>query len=370
MRILVTTQPSSGPSGHLPPRGEGNHGFPSPLGRGKGEGSEVLRILIIQLRRIGDVIVTTPVVDVLRQKFPKARIEFLVEAGMAPVLSHYPGLDEVLVFDKSRFWFWWREIRKRRYDWVLDFMNNPRTAQLTFVSGAPVRAGFVVPFWARVYTHRVPRPHRPIYAVQNKFEILRRLGVPAPEGVLPRLTLTESDFDGARAWWTASGLDTVPQRLAVMPKHRHAIRQWPFEKFREALGLLLQKGSRKAVLVGSPEERSFLLDLARHFPGQAVVVPPGGLRQGAAILSRCDAALTNDSGLMHLAVAVGVPTVTVYGPTSPGSWNPNRPPHRWVQAQGLDCIVCNRDRCPFGHECMEWVSASRVANDVEIVLKK
>ncbi len=83
------------------------------------------RILIIQLRRIGDVIVTTPVIDALRARFPEARLEFLVEPAAAPVVAGYPGLDESLVFDKSRYWYWLRDIRARRYDWVLDFMNNP-----------------------------------------------------------------------------------------------------------------------------------------------------------------------------------------------------------------------------------------------------
>ncbi len=131
---------------------------------------------------------------------------------------------------------------------------------------------------------------------------------------------------------------------------------------------LLEKPGRAAVLVGSPEERPFLETFAKSFPGRAHVVPPGGLRQAAAILARCRLAVTNDSGLMHLAVAVGAPTVTIYGPTSPVSWNPDQPPHGWAQAEGLACLVCNRDRCPYGHECMEWVSPERVAREAEKVL--
>jgi ADP-heptose:LPS heptosyltransferase len=116
----------------------------------------LMRILIVQPRRIGDVILTTPAIDALRNKFPDARIEFLAEVAAAPVLEGYPGLDETLLFDKNLF-RWIPEIRRRRYDWVLDFMCNPRTAQLTALSGATVRAGFDVPVWGRVYNRRVPR---------------------------------------------------------------------------------------------------------------------------------------------------------------------------------------------------------------------
>lgn len=327
-----------------------------------------MRILIIQLRRIGDVIVTTPVIDVLRRQFPDARIEFLVEPAAAPVLDHSPGLDERLVFEKSKFWFWARDLRRRRYDWVLDFMNNPRTAQLTWATGAPVRVGFVVPFWSVVYTHRVPRPTGDVYAVQNKFALLRRLGVPTPVKSLPRLAVVTSEFDTLRTWWSETGLDKADQRIAVMPKHRHEIRQWPAAKFKGAIRRLLTKPGRRVILVGGADEQFYLQEVASEFAERVSLLPAGSLHRAAAVLSRCHVAVTNDSGLMHLAVAVGTPTVTVYGPTSPGSWNPQQPPHRFVQAEGLACLVCNRDRCPYGHECMEWVSVERVVAETEAVL--
>lgn len=327
------------------------------------------RLLILQPRRIGDVIVTTPVIDALRARFPNARIEFLVEPVAAPVLADYPGLDEALVFDKKNFFYWVREIRRRRYDWVLDFMNNPRTAQLTWASGAPLRAGFRVPFWRLAYTHPVDRPTRTLYAVQNKFHLLRAVGVTPPEsGILPRLPVSEKDFSGARSWWTENALDRYAERVALMPQHRHPIRQWPNHRFLELMKLLIAPDHRALILFGSPDEMNDLHRLAAEFPERVFVIPNGPLRQAAALFARCHAAVTNDSGLMHLAVSVGVPTVTVYGPTSPDSWNPNQPPHRWVRAEGLACLTCNRDHCPYGHECMEWVPAARVAREVEAVL--
>jgi lipopolysaccharide heptosyltransferase II len=327
-----------------------------------------VKILIVQPRRIGDVIVTTPVIDALRSRFPDARIEFLVEKGMAPVLEGYPGLDEALVFEKSRFWFWLREIRRRRYDWVLDFMNNPRTAQLTWASRAPVRAGFETPFWGLVYTHRVARPPRPLYAVQIKFNLLRRLGLTPGERVLPRIPLSAADFAPAAGWWADRGLDAYPERIAVLPMHRRPIRQWPLARFAETVQRLLAVPDRAVLLFGGPEERRDLEKMAGGFPRRVFAIPPGGLRQAAALLSRCHAAVTNDSGLMHLSVAVGLPTVTVYGPTWPESWNPRAAPHRYVQARGLTCLGCNRDQCPFGHECMDWVSVDRVVAEAEAVL--
>jgi ADP-heptose:LPS heptosyltransferase len=327
-----------------------------------------MKILIIQLRRIGDVIVTTPVIDVLRRRFPAARIEFLVEPAAAPVLDHYPGLDERLVFEKSNFWFWLRELRRRRYDWVLDFMNNPRTAQLPGPRALPCASGLSSLFgvWPTPIGCPVPR------ATCTRFKINSlSSGVWAsrrPTGVSPAWrwchpNSTRSNPGGPRRGWIKA-----IERVAVMPKHRHEIRQWPAAKFKGVLQRLLTRPGRHIVLVGGADERPYLEDVARDFPERVALLPAGSLHRAAAILSRCHAAVTNDSGLMHLAVAVGTPTVTIYGPTSPGSWNPQRPPHRYLQAQGLACLVCNRDRCPYGHECMEWVSPDQVASETEAVL--
>lgn len=326
------------------------------------------KILILQPRRIGDVIVTTPVIDVLRRAYPEAHVDFLVERAAQPVLYRYPGLREVLVFDKSRFFYWVKTLRARRYDWVLDFMNNPRTAQLAWLSGAPVRAGFEVPFWGQVYTHKISHATTTQYIVQEKLDLLRALGLPTPSSVLPRLPLFPEDSAGAESWWKDTGLKSAPQRIALAPAHRHPVRQWPVEHFRAALKRLLTRQDRAAVLFGGPGEESLISDLAKDFPGRAFPIPSGPLRQAAALLARCQVLLTNDSGTMHWGVGVGVPTVTIYGPSTLGSWNPQVPPHRALYAQGLSCLGCNRDRCPYDHECMTWVTPAQAAKAVEEIL--
>jgi lipopolysaccharide heptosyltransferase II len=327
-----------------------------------------MKILLIQLRRIGDVVVTTPVIDALRAARPDARIEFIVEEAPAPVLEGYPGLDEVIVFRKADFFRTLAETRRRRYDWVLDFMNNPRTAQITLASGAKVRAGFDVPGWGLVYNVRIPRPRAPKYAVQSKFDLLRALGLTPPERALPRLRVTADDFSGVAAWWRSSGLDGFAERVAVAPTHRHAVRRWPAPRFRELMERLLATSGRALVVFGGPGEEDYVRSVCEGFGERVFVTPRTTLRQAAALLSRCHAVATSDGGLMHLAVAVGTPTITVYGPTWPESWNPRVSPHRWVQAEGLNCVGCNRDACPYGHECLEWVSAGRVHGVVEEVL--
>src|SRR5260221_4200370 len=98
------------------------------------------RILIIQLRRIGDVVFTLPVIGALRERFPRAQIDFLVEPPSDQLVRRHSGLSETLVYEKDRPAAWLWKIRARRYDWVLDFHSNGRTLWLSFFSGARVRA--------------------------------------------------------------------------------------------------------------------------------------------------------------------------------------------------------------------------------------
>ncbi|HRY30095.1 MAG TPA: glycosyltransferase family 9 protein [Elusimicrobiota bacterium] len=329
-----------------------------------------MKILVIQLRRIGDVIVTLPVVSALRAQFPQARIDFLVEPAAAPVVRGFPGVDDALVFEKRHFWRWAWDIRRRGYDWVLDFMNNPRTAQIALLSGAPVRAGFEAPLWGRVYTHRLPRPSVPQYAVQSKFDLLRALGLTPSVPALPEIRVTEEDFSPVGGWWKEKSMDAYAERVAVMPAHRRPIRRWPAHKFSELIRLLNGKKDRAVILFGGPGEEGYIAGLRAPFSERVFAAPVAGLRQAAALLSRCHVAVTNCSGLMHLAVAVGTPTLTVYGPTWPESWNPRVRPHRYVQTSGLRCIGCNRDECPYAHECLEWISAERVCGETESMLKE
>jgi lipopolysaccharide heptosyltransferase II len=326
-----------------------------------------MKILIIQLRRIGDIIVTTPVIGALREAFPDAVIDFLSEPMGEPVLRGQPGLNEAILFRKEKFFSLLAEIRRRRYDCVLDFLNTPRSAQIVLASGAGVRVGFDVPFWGLVYNRRVRPASQPKYIVEQKFDLLRALGL-NPRPALPGIRLAEEDFVGAKGWWEKNELSRFRNIVGLAPAHRRAIRQWPEEKWAGLIPLLLSDEGRAMLLFGGPGEESLMERLAAPFPDRAFPVPTGPLRQAASVMSRCRAVVSNCSGSMHLAVASGVPTVTIYGPTMPEVWNPRRPPHRYVRAHGLACLGCHLDVCPYKHECMDWISPERVAGEVEAVL--
>ena len=144
-----------------------------------------MRILIVQLRRVGDILLTTPVAPYLRQAIPGASVDFLCEPMGKTVLETNPHLSNVLIYDRKHALREIARVRSRKYDAVLDFLNNPRSAHLTAASGARWRVGFKNGFWGSVcYNVAAPVPKEPEYVPSRKLRLVRfwleTAGIPAP----------------------------------------------------------------------------------------------------------------------------------------------------------------------------------------------
>jgi ADP-heptose:LPS heptosyltransferase len=312
------------------------------------------RILVIQLKRVGDVLVTTPVLPAIKKALPDAEIHFLVDKSFAPLLENNPFVDQIQVFDRKAPWITWRLLSKASYDRIIDFQSSPRSVIAGVASGAPVRAGFTVPFWGRFFKKRIARPSGMSPVVDGKMELVRAVvdhpGDPEPR----RLFLRTAE----REWARSNIPKTSGSVIGLIPTHRRDSRRWLGEYF----VALARKLGKRGHLIGwfwGPGEKTYVEALQRQVP-VSWMIPQATLRQMAAILERCRLAVANDNGPMHLAVAVGTPTVTIYGPTEPASWNPGGPLHRALQAVGVSCLGCNLNRCPFAHECMRDLSPEAV----------
>lgn len=323
------------------------------------------RILVIQLKRAGDVILTTPILQVLGERFPEARIDFLVYGAFAPLLEDNPWLHAIQIYDPDHIGKTLRRLRSERYDWVIDFQSSPRSAIAAFATGASATAGYDVPVWGRVYNIRVPRPRGSQRVVEGKCSLLvpflgRVEAIPGPRVFLSR---------EERAWAGELLARESPGGIAgLVPTHRRLSRRWEAASF-AALARQLHEQGFGLWLFWGPGEREYVEQIQRMAP-TARLIPAASLRQMAALLAGCQFVITNDNGPMHLAVAVGTPTVTIYGPTDPLCWNPGGPFHIAVQAEGLSCLGCNLNVCPFGHECMTQVTPERVYGACEGLLSR
>ena len=142
-----------------------------------------MKFLLIQLRRIGDVLMTTPSIRLLRESFPEAELTFMTEAPADQVLRNNPFLDEILLYRKAQTFSesisFFRKIRESQYDCVIDFFGNPRSALMTRFSAAPIRIGFDFRGRSWAYTHPVKNSTEVTYAAEDKATLLTALGISA-----------------------------------------------------------------------------------------------------------------------------------------------------------------------------------------------
>ncbi|MFI5362269.1 MAG: glycosyltransferase family 9 protein [Elusimicrobiota bacterium] len=324
--------------------------------------SSPTKILVVQLRRLGDVILTTPAASALKKKYPAAKLDFLVEAPGAEALAGHPAIDEILVYDaKTAFGAlaWALKIRARGYDWVVDFLANPRTALLTALSGAAVKAGPAHVRRAFAYNHKMIQSPQTCYAALEKVRWLSGLGV-APEDApaLPQLFLAERP-------------KTIENVVGLAPASRKDTRRWPASSYARLGRLLRDKHGCRLKVFWGPGEKDLADEVVRGIGAEArAILETRTIAELARELASCRVLVSNCAGPKHVALALGVPTVTIHGSSDPASWTPVHPDHRSVRLDELECIGCRSNSCPYNLECMRQLPAERVLPAVEELLAR
>jgi ADP-heptose:LPS heptosyltransferase len=320
------------------------------------------RILVVQLRRLGDVILTTPALSALKKKYPDAKLDFLVEAPGAEAVAGHPAIDEILVYDAKGAlgalrWAW--KIRARRYDWVIDFLANPRTALLTALSKAKVRAGPAHVRRPGAYNHKMIQSPKTCYAALEKVRWLSGLGVtPADAPALPQLFLAKRPSEIANV-------------VGLVPPSRRITRAWPAASYARLGRLLRDKHGCELKVFWGPGEKALADEVVRGIGAGASAIPETRtIAELAGQLAACRVVVSNCAGPKHVAVALGVPTVTIHGSSDPAAWTPVHPEHRFVRLEELSCIGCGLNECPYHLECMRQLPPERVLPAVEELLAR
>ena len=328
-----------------------------------------MKVLVIQLRRIGDILMATPALEALRRRHPEASIDVLAERPGDQVLEGNPDVDRVLVYEPERPLAWLGRVRAERYDWVVDFLGNPRSALLTFASGAALRAGPAQVFHRWAYNRRLPESPVPLYSAEEKLFKLKGLDIPWPPSVLPKIVLEESRLEWARG--QAEGLGAAGRLLAICPASRRATRQWPAERFAALARLAAQRLGLVPVVFWGPGERPLAEAVAAAAPGARLAPETRHLKDLAALLKTAAVVVTNCNGPRHLAVAVGTPTLALHFSSDPRVWNPPSDPRfPYLRKEDLFCIGCRLNECPYRLECMTGLAPEDVFARLERLVRE
>ena len=332
----------------------------------------VRRLLVIRHRAGGDLLLATPALRALRRGLPQASIEVLTARPFRELLAGNPDVDAVHSFDRrsaaSQAALYARLLRGG-YDVVLDLVSNPRSAFLAALTRAPVRVGYDLPGRSWAYTVRLPReplgPGGPLlrYAPEAALDQVRALGLPAEDAGL-RFAVEPEAAARIEGWLRAEGVNPGRPLVACLPAGSWPAKTWPAERFAAVLDALADSHRAEAVWLWGPGERGLAIRGLHAMRAPSRLAPPTGWQELGALLSRASLLIGNDSGPKHVAVALGVPTVTVFGPTHPATWHPPGGPHRVVEASGLSCLHCNANVCPLSGDahmrCMSDVTVEAV----------
>ena len=362
-------------------------------GRSRQKPEETRNILLIRPDHLGDVLFTTPALRVLRLAFPQAKITYMVGEWSKEVIENNPNLDEILTcpfpwFTRqpkrsliAPYLLLLREARRlRAYDF--DLAINLRFdfwwgAMLAYYAAIPQRIGYNVeecrPFLSRAVPYVTGRHE----VEQNRLLMRECIGKEAGNVAEDETALEFVTTPDDEAFAESRLAPILRQRplIAIHPGAGAAVKIWTGQGFAQVADTLAQRHGARVILTGSTTEQNLTREIADRMNNSALVITDASLGQLAAVFRRCDLAIGVDSGAMHLAVAMGTPSVHLYGPVSDSSFGPwgDSAKHVVVKSD-LPCIPCNRldyePRELDEHLCVKAIPPEQVLAAAEKVLAK
>ncbi len=318
---------------------------------------EIQSILFLRHDRIGDMVLTTAALKALRRGFPHATITVLASERNYEILKHNPHVDEILIY-KGISWFM-REIRLRRYDLVIDpFVTHElKQALLTYLSGGKYRLGFAAAGREVFFNVRGPIASEPKRMLDHLLELAELAGGKS-KGCEPELFLSDTEIAWAAEALDEKEINSNEAIVAIHPGAHYPSQRWPAERFGELARRVLGQFEAKVILLGSSDEKG-LLEAVKNDSGKDLrIFSCDNIRDLAALLSRCDLLICNNSGPMHIASALKVPTVSLIGPTVIPLWLPYGKDNVVIN-KAVSCSPCNKAICK-DHQCMSSITVDEV----------
>jgi lipopolysaccharide heptosyltransferase II len=331
------------------------------------------RVLIVKLRALGDVIISTPVITNLRKAIPHAEIVYLTEPGYDEPLRGNPYLDEIVLVPRMPFFTSnlrlgeppqiMRRLKRRCFDLAIDLFGNPRSALLILLSGARTRVGYRYRVRSLAYNVKVT-PRYPRYVVEFNLDVLRELGIPI---LTNDLYLPVSDEDRGHALRFIENHGLNGKRLVgLFPGGGWPAKRWTPSGYARLADLLNARDGVGVVIVGGPGEEGIVQEIIQLSRTHPVPVTGLSLMQAAALIATMDLMVGNDSAPQYLAIAMKTPSISLFGPTRHDNAIPQGCRHR-VLRLGLPCSPCDRLTCQT-MECMRSITAEQVMGMVDEML--
>jgi len=316
------------------------------------------RILLIRLSSLGDIVLTSPAIRATRKHFPNAHITMLVGKSGLDVVSENPHLDKIITFDRkssgkdtTEMYSVVKELKRLKIELSIDFQRKFRTSLLAYLSGAKERIGFHKPFG---FLCSIPVPKiSSKHAVDCNLELLEKIDIKTNEREL-EMFVSQSDRDFA-----ANILPDVKPIVGIFPGAGWKLREWMPERFAEVANRCVKNFDAQIVVFGGPKEKKLVGYIKNLIIGSPIIFSGGlTISQLAALIERCNLFISNDTGPMHISVAMKTSTIALFGPGNHIKFQPIGDEHEIIR-HPVPCSPCKQ----FTTKCKDNICMKSITVD-------
>lgn len=341
--------------------------------------TKVKKILIRSANWVGDAVMSTPAIQSLRHSFPDAEISILTKPWTAAIFQHNPHIDNILIYNAhgrhrgiKGILRLSKDIRKQKFDMAFLIQNAFEAALISWLAAIPVRLGYDTDARKALLTHAVHRKpeYKKRHQIDYYLEILSNAGLPVNGGRLV-YTVTREETRYAQEMLSRSQISGKTKWVGINPGAAFGTaKRWFPERFADVCNQLRKLDDIRVMIFGAPGEEDIGKTIREHIGKDCIdLTGKTTLRQAAALIRACDAFITNDSGLMHIAAALDVPQIALFGPTnhlttSPASSNST------IIRHPVSCSPCMKPHCPTDHRCMKEITVAQVVESAQRLLVK
>ena len=332
------------------------------------------KALFIRIDRIGDLILSTPALKAIKRAFPACELAVLASASNQSLLINNPYVDRIFVYEKKNGLGNSNGIIKQLRKYCAELVIDPyadyelKSALISFFSGAKKRLGYAGYGREIFFNIKVKAAKEKKHFVDQTLDVLEPLGI-ATRDRKPDLFLTEEERQWGREW-VKENVKGCNRIVGIHPGAHYESQRWLPERFAELANEVRKDRGTEVIIFGGPGDKRLVATISSMLDKNVVSYVTGDLRRFAALLSCCHVLACNNSGPLHMAVAINIPTISIMGPTNKDRWMPVGEIHKVLRADDIPCIGCNLGYCEMKtHECMKSITSSMVLEAVGGVLK-
>ncbi len=325
-----------------------------------------MKILIIQLKQLGDVLLSTPLAENVKHFYPDCTVHFLTTKMAKEIVINNPYIDKTLIlYDGILNEFKMiKRVANEKYDAILDVQRTARSKRISLFSKAKTRVAFKGKHNKPFYNLEIVEFTNG-YTAFERLDLLKAIGIEKPKKILPRLYFPKEIEEKITEYLKRRNIDRY---FVVSPTARKITKMWDLEEFGKLSETLSKRFNLKAIVTyGTPPEKQFAIQCAKFTNNSHVLEKPFSIMEFAALVKNAEFSLGNDSFASHVAVSQNTKTVVVCGPTS--GWFPEIENVLLIY-KGLDCQPCNNpDKCPYDLACYKTLKHSEIVDKVIKFLK-